>query len=227
MAPSSAPSAPTRLDGARTQRSEMVGGAGALGDRAGAGGAVAAPARCGATSASLSARRASSSATPSRAAPTPTPSAPRGAYQGFFEQQRPAGLGARRRPRDAVGPAPTTDLLYLPYPVHLTRGDGGGACARWVAAGRRAGERGLPGLLRRRRPRRHGPAQPGPGRRSSAPARPYVEFTPDISDDVRFSVDGVAADVPGALFLQAYEPGEARRGALRRGVFAPRAGCPP
>jgi beta-galactosidase len=34
----------------------------------------------------------------------------------------------------------------------------------------------------------------------------YVEFTPDISDDLTLAVKGLNQPVPGALFIQVYEP---------------------
>jgi beta-galactosidase len=92
--------------------------------------------------------------------------------------------------------------LYLPCPVMLTQRTADKLRA-WVAAGGTLIAEGCPGYFGERG--HVGTAQPGLGLDKLFGAREsYVEFTPDLLGDLRFTVDGAPAW--GAWCLQAYEP---------------------
>lgn len=130
--------------------------------------------------------------------------AARGAYQGFFDLHvQPDWVHVDDLLSSDSRPSPYR-LLYLPYPVHL-RQQTADKLRAWVERGGALVSEGCPGYFG---DGGHvGAAQPNLGLDELFGAREcYVEFTPDVSDDLTFSVDGQDVPVPGALFLQAYEP---------------------
>ncbi|MBI3973763.1 MAG: beta-galactosidase [Chloroflexi bacterium] len=132
--------------------------------------------------------------------------AARGAYQGFFDLGlQPDWVHVDDLFDQNGEPAPYR-LLYLPYPIHLRRSTAETLRA-WVERGGTLVSEGCPGYFGDRG--RAGTVQPNLGLDALFGARErYVEFTPDVSDDLTFSMDGIDAPVPGALVLQAYEPAE-------------------
>jgi beta-galactosidase len=132
--------------------------------------------------------------------------ATRGAYQGFFDLNvQPDWVYAEDVLPDGGPPAPYR-LLYLPYPVHL-RADTIRRLRGWVEQGGWLVCEGCPGYFGDAG--RAGTAQPNLGLDEVFGAREqYVEFTPDISDDLTFSMQGVEQPISGALFLQAYSPAD-------------------
>ena len=128
--------------------------------------------------------------------------AARGAYQGFFDLNlQPDWLHI-----DDLLSAPYK-VVYLPYPIHLTS-DTVEKLREWVERGGTLISEGCPAYFGDRG--RAGTVQPNLGLDTLFGAREqYVEFTPDISDDVTFSFDTAShttTGVPGALHLQAYTP---------------------
>jgi beta-galactosidase len=148
-----------------------------------------------------------------------------GAYQGFFDVNVQADWVR-------IDHIDEYDLLYLPFPVMLTR-ETADRLRAWVAAGGTLVSEGCPGYFG---DQGHvGTVQPNLGLDELFGAREsYVEFTPDLLQDLRFwlgpSADlrkGIAVPspqaldedapvrpgalsahmwVPGGVFLQAYEP---------------------
>jgi beta-galactosidase len=133
--------------------------------------------------------------------------AARGAYQGFFDLNvQPDWLHVDDLISADGQPAPYR-LIYLPFPVHL-RSSTAQKLRAWVEQGGVLVSEGCPAYFG---DRGHvGTVQPNLGLDALFGAREaYVEFTPDISDDVTFSFDAAAdagARLPGALHLQAYAP---------------------
>jgi len=128
----------------------------------------------------------------------------RGAYQGFFDLNVQPDWVHIEDLVAADGATIPYRLLYLPYPVHL-RPESADALRAWVERGGTLVSEGCPGYFGQRG--RAGTLQPNLGLDAVFGARErHVEFTPDISDNLTFSVDRVSGAVPGALFTQAYEP---------------------
>ncbi|MCJ7739331.1 MAG: beta-galactosidase trimerization domain-containing protein, partial [Anaerolineae bacterium] len=118
-----------------------------------------------------------------------------GAYRGFFDINVQADL-VRPEHIDEY------DLLYLPIPVALSPATADRLIA-WVNAGGTLISEGVPGYFNHRA--HVGTRQPNLGLDQLFGAREsYVEFTPDILDDLRLTIDGTPAW--GGLFLQAYTP---------------------
>ncbi|MFW6313543.1 MAG: beta-galactosidase trimerization domain-containing protein, partial [Spirochaetota bacterium] len=94
------------------------------------------------------------------------------------------------------------DFLYLPIPVMLTS-ETSRRIRDWVAAGGTLVSEGCPAYWG---DRAHvGEVQPNQGLDELFGAREsYVEFTPDILDDLRFNALG--ASTWGGVYLQAYTP---------------------
>jgi beta-galactosidase len=128
----------------------------------------------------------------------------RGAYQGFFDLGiQPDWIKIDQLFAPDGAPAPYK-LLYLAYAVHL-RPESAEKLRAWVEQGGTLVSEACPGYFGERG--RVGTGQPNLGLDTLFGAREqYVEFTPDIADDLSFSLDGITDPVPGALFLQAYEP---------------------
>jgi len=118
----------------------------------------------------------------------------RGAYQGFFD----ANVQADWVHIDHID---EYGVLYLPYPVMLSQKTADQLNA-WVSAGGALICEGCPGYFG---DRGHvGTSQPNLGLDALFGAREsYVEFTPDILGDLRFSVEG--RGLWGGIFMQAYE----------------------
>ncbi|MDQ3701872.1 MAG: beta-galactosidase trimerization domain-containing protein, partial [Chloroflexota bacterium] len=139
----------------------------------------------------------------------------RGAYQGFFDLNvQPDWVNIDDLLPDHGPPAPYR-LLYLPYPVHL-RPESVHKLRAWVEQGGTLVSEGCPGYFGARG--RVGTVQPNGGLDEVFGARErYVEFTPDIADDLTFSVQGIDQPAPGALFIQAYDTA----GGQVAGTYAP------
>ncbi|HZC27807.1 MAG TPA: beta-galactosidase [Actinopolymorphaceae bacterium] len=127
-----------------------------------------------------------------------------GVYQAFFDSNIHADfvhvedLAADDSHDAAVNPA----LLYVPYPVMLSRASTDRLIS-WVDAGGTLVCEGCPAYFSDHG--RVGATQPNNGLDQLFGAREsYVEFTPDLLDDLTLSVDG--STVRGGIFLQAYEP---------------------
>jgi beta-galactosidase len=129
-----------------------------------------------------------------------------GAYQGFFANNIHAAFvhvddletGEGGAAPGTVNPA----LLYLPFPVMLTEATADKLRA-WVAAGGILVAEGCPAYFSDHG--KVGTTQPHRGLDALFGAREsYVEFTPDLLDDLTLRVDG--STVHGGVFLQAYEP---------------------
>ena len=129
----------------------------------------------------------------------------RGAYQGFFDLNvQPDWVHVE----DLLGSS--YPLVYLPYPIHLEP-ETAQKLRAWVEQGGTLVSEGCPGYFGHHG--RAGIVQPNLGLDELFGARErYVEFTPDVSDDVTFTLSGLGSDapaisdVPGALHLQAYTP---------------------
>ena len=122
------------------------------------------------------------------------PDAARGAYQGFFDSNIQAdwvhieGIEAYR-------------LLYLPHPMMLSEASAN-ALIRWVENGGYLVSEGCPAFFGDRG--RTGVVQPNLGLdRLFGATQEYVEFVPDLLEDLVFEVEGVGK-VHGGLYLQSY-----------------------
>ncbi len=118
-----------------------------------------------------------------------------GAYRAFFRHN----IQADWVHIDDIG---AYDLLYLPFPVMLSR-DTAEKLRRWVEQGGKLIAEGCPAYFG---DRGHvGTLQPNYGLHELFGARESdVEFTPDILGELRFRVDGFP--VWGGIFMQAYQP---------------------
>ena len=118
-----------------------------------------------------------------------------GAYQGFFDNNIQADWVH-------IDHIDEYDLLYLPFPIMLSQATVEKLRA-WVDAGGTLICEGCPAYFG---DRGHvGQVQPNYGLDEVFGAKEsYVEFVPDLLDNVRFAVDGVP--VWGGIYLQAYEP---------------------
>ena len=118
-----------------------------------------------------------------------------GAYRGFFDNNIQA---------DFVHIDDIDDwrFLYLPFPV-MMREDTAARIKAWVSSGGTLISEGCPAYWG---DRAHvGEIQPNQGLDEMFGAREtYVEFTPDILDDLKLNVHGV--DTWGGIYLQCYEP---------------------
>lgn len=134
----------------------------------------------------------------------------RGAYQAFFD----SNIQADFVHIDHIAEYP---LVYLPYPVHLKE-----ATARKLAAYVQQGgmlvSEGLPAYFGDRG--KVGTVQPNAGLDTLFGAREaYVEFTPDLLEDLTLTVRGQT--IHGRYFLQAYQPtGGKAAGTYRGGRIA-------
>jgi beta-galactosidase len=128
-----------------------------------------------------------------------------GAYQGFFANNIQASFVHVDDLETGNGVAPGTvnpRLLYLPFPVMLTNATADKVRA-WVEAGGTLVSEGCPAYFSDHG--KVGTTQPHQGLDSLFGTREsYVEFTPDLLDDLTLRVDG--SEVHGGVFLQAYEP---------------------
>jgi beta-galactosidase len=130
----------------------------------------------------------------------------RGAYQAFFD----SNIQADFVHIDDIGAYP---LIYLPYPIHL-KGSTSAKLAGYVRNGGILVSEGLPGYFGEGG--RVGTRQPNQGLGQLFGAREsYVEFTPDLLDDLTLEVQG--RRVGGRFFLQQYE----LAGGRNVGEFAP------
>ncbi|MBN1582305.1 MAG: beta-galactosidase [Anaerolineae bacterium] len=122
-----------------------------------------------------------------------------GAYQGFFDCNIQADWV--HIDRLAAGDC-GYDLLYLPFPVMLTR-ETANKLKAWVEGGGTLIAEGCPGYFG---DRGHvGTIQPNLGLDDLFGVRERtVEFTPDLLSDLAFNLSGIP--VWGGLFLQTYEP---------------------
>ena len=118
-----------------------------------------------------------------------------GAYRGFFDINVQADWVR-------IDDIDRYERLYLPIPVSLSQ-ETVARLRDWVAAGGRLVVEGCPGYFD---VHGHvGPTQPALGLDELLGVREeYVEFTPDLLDDLRLVIDGTP--VWGGLFLQAYAP---------------------
>ncbi|MDF1515873.1 MAG: beta-galactosidase trimerization domain-containing protein, partial [Anaerolineae bacterium] len=118
-----------------------------------------------------------------------------GAYRGFFDNNIQADWVH-------IDDIDAYDFLYVPYPVMLKQ-DTADRLKAWVHTGGRLILEGCPGYFDQ--VGHVGVVQPNLGLDALTGAREsYVEFTPDILDDVRLDFTGQLAW--GGLFLQAYTP---------------------
>ncbi|MGC9348279.1 MAG: beta-galactosidase [Anaerolineae bacterium] len=118
-----------------------------------------------------------------------------GAHRGFFDNNVQADF-VRLEHIDEY------TCLYLPIPVMLTQ-QTVGRLKTWVESGGTLISEGCPGYFDGHA--HVGPTQPNLGLdRLFGVKEAYVEFTPDILDDLRVNVSGTS--MWGGLFLQAYEP---------------------
>jgi beta-galactosidase len=123
----------------------------------------------------------------------------RGAYQAFFDSNIQADFVRI----DHIGEYP---LVYLPYPVHLKPATAKQLKA-YVENGGILVSEGLPGYFGERG--KVGTVQPNYGFDTLFGAKEsYVEFTPDLLNDLTLEVKG--KQVSGRFFLQAYEPAGAQ-----------------
>ena len=146
--------------------------------------------------------------------------AARGAYQGFFDLNVQTDW---LHVDDLL--TSSYPLVYLPYPIHL-QPDTAQKLRAWVEQGGTLVSEGCPAYFGRHG--RAGVVQPNLGLDAVFGAREqYVEFTPDISDDVTFTFaptdkagTGIE-DIPGALHIQAFVPITGRAA----GTYAEGYGC--
>jgi beta-galactosidase len=118
----------------------------------------------------------------------------RGAYQAFFD----ANIQADFVHIDDLAQYP---LVYLPYPIHL-KGSTASKLADYVRNGGTLVSEGLPGYFGEHG--KVGVKQPNYGLAEVFGAREkYVEFTPDLLEDLSFQVLGQKTG--GRFFLQQYE----------------------
>ena len=123
----------------------------------------------------------------------------RGAYQAFFDSNIQADFVRI----DHIGEYP---LVYLPYPIHLKEATARKLIA-YVEQGGTLVSEGFPAYFGERG--KVGTRQPNYGLDALFGAREnYVEFTPDLLDDLTLDVQG--KKVSGRFFLQAYEPSGGR-----------------
>ena len=139
--------------------------------------------------------------------------ATQGAYQGFFasniqasfvhvDDLAPPAHDENRADGAAADGTVNPTLLYLPYPVMLAK-ESTDKLRAWVEAGGTLVAEGCPAYFSDHG--RVGTTQPGNGLDELFGCREtYVEFTPDLLDDLELHVDG--STVHGGVFLQAYEP---------------------
>jgi beta-galactosidase len=118
-----------------------------------------------------------------------------GVYRGFFDENIQADWVHIDDIEDYT-------LLYLPFPVMLNRATAD-ALRAWVEAGGTLIAEGCPGYFDD--VGHVGQQQPNLGLDDLFGVREsYVEFTPDILDDLRLNIEGIPAY--GGIFLQAYQP---------------------
>jgi beta-galactosidase len=118
----------------------------------------------------------------------------RGAYQAFFD----SNIQADFVHVDDISEYP---LVYLPYPLHLKEKTAA-ALAKYVRDGGVLVSEGLPGYFGERG--KVGTKQPNYSLDEVFGAREkYVEFTPDLLDDLKLQVLGKPAG--GRFFLQQYD----------------------
>jgi beta-galactosidase len=123
----------------------------------------------------------------------------RGAYRAFFDSNIQADWVALGQIRDYKA-------LYLPYPVMLKESTAR-ALADYVEGGGSLISEGLPAYFGDRG--RVGTVQPNLGLdKLFGAAESYVEFTPDLLDDLTLKVRG--AQIHGRLFLQEYRATEGK-----------------
>ena len=134
----------------------------------------------------------------------------RGAYRAFFDSNIQADFAAV----DDIG---QYQIAYLPYPLMLNS-DTIAKLRAFVEKGGTLISEGLPGYFGDHG--RVGPAQPPPGLDSLFGAKEkYVEFTPDLLDNLRLDVNG--HEIPGRYFLQEYQPTTGRAaGSFKNGHVA-------
>jgi beta-galactosidase len=118
-----------------------------------------------------------------------------GAYQGFFDNNIQADWVH-------LNHIDEYDFLYLPFPVMLTQKTAD-KLRLWVDSGGTLVSEGCPGYFG---DRGHvGTIQPNLGLAELFGVQEsYVEFTPDLLDNLKFNLSG--APVWGGLFLQVYQP---------------------
>lgn len=118
----------------------------------------------------------------------------RGAYQAFFDSNIQADFVH-------VDDIKAYPLVYLPYPIHLKQATAN-KLAEYVRGGGMLVSEGLPGYFGERG--KVGTKQPNYGFDELFGAKEnYVEFTPDLLDNLTLSVQGHR--VGGRYFLQQYE----------------------
>lgn len=122
-----------------------------------------------------------------------------GAYRGFYDNNIQADFVH-------IDDIDEWDFLYFPYPVMMTA-TVADRIARWVENGGTLVAEGCPAYWG---DRAHvGETQPNLGLdRLFGATQSYVEFTPDILDDLEVNVLG--APTYGGVFLQAYQPTDGR-----------------
>jgi beta-galactosidase len=118
-----------------------------------------------------------------------------GAYQGFFDNNIQADWVH-------LNHIDEYDFLYLPFPVMLTQKTAD-RLRFWVDSGGTLVSEGCPGYFG---DQGHvGTVQPNLGLDELFGVREsYVEFTPDLLNDLKFNLSGIQAC--GGLFLQTYQP---------------------
>ncbi len=118
-----------------------------------------------------------------------------GAYRGFFDHNIQADWVH-------IADIDDYDVLFLPFPIMLSQSTVD-KLRQWVAAGGTLIAEGCPAYFDENA--HVGTVQPNLGLDEVFGAREsYVEFTPDLLDDLCLTVDGTRAW--GGIFLQAYAP---------------------